>query len=73
MALAGCSDQAWYWPWEDAPAHLTLPGVAYSGDQAMLSLGPAGQPLANPSLIQIQHGQEMNQCMIHQIANGHPT
>jgi hypothetical protein len=54
LALAGCSNQAWYWPWEDAPAHLTLPGVAYSGDQAILSLGPAGQPLANPSLIQIQ-------------------
>jgi hypothetical protein len=54
MLLSACSDSPWYWPWEDAPAQLTLPGVAYSGDQAMLRLGPAGQPLANPSLIQIQ-------------------
>jgi hypothetical protein len=54
MLLGACSDSPWYWPWEDAPVELKLPGVAYSGDQAMLRLGPAGQPLVNPSLIQIQ-------------------
>ncbi len=54
LLLGACSDSPWYWPWEDAPARLELPGVAYSGDQAMLRLGPAGQPLVNPSLIQIQ-------------------
>jgi hypothetical protein len=54
LFLGACSDRPWHWPWENAPARLELPDVAYSGDQAMLLLGPAGQPLVNPSLIQIQ-------------------
>jgi hypothetical protein len=54
LLLGACSDGPWYWPWEEAPARLELPGVAYSGDEAMLRLGPSGQPLVNPSLIQIQ-------------------
>ena len=54
LFLGACSDRPWHWPWENAPARLELPGVAYSGDQAMLLLSPAGQPLVNPSLIQIQ-------------------
>lgn len=54
LILAGCGDQPWYWPWQAAPSRLVFPGIAYEGDQALLRLGPAGQPLVNASLIQIQ-------------------
>ena len=52
--LTSCSDKSLHWPWDASPSTLVLPGVPYSGDQVLMRLGPAGQPLANPTLVQIQ-------------------